>query len=1117
MATKKHARMQSLAESNSTINPYKWLSACLCITGLAFGLFAVYLYMSNPDAMYLDSTPVKRKDTATPLSKEVFRAISKDTEEDSNSTTIPHAIGITTTEEPDDDIENQDIVKEHREKIAQAKLQIQAAKNSGPRPIRNVVEATKYLLEEHGDLFSKDVSHVFMRAPRNVTGLGFAKTWPTVTPDLTTNEAFINNPKYKSTILKLGNEAILAFNTVLSADKHKSQHVYDATAEDRALVMSRLPDAKTKKCTELDPAVLTALAEGFISSTVDSRFWACLIIFKLIGRSEQEEASELGFEKMFRTTEYRFFVRDMTRYGIVNSQATCTRFWGTSASFLGAGVYGLGYLRCSDVEACASRERSVIKVAGVVPWEKTRRKGLLQGLPPWALETQIQLSASSLTLGYDTSPESFYNEALRAIVGASISPNIGIGYGTWVCDDFQHMKTGGVLPPNLKCRGYKGDDKEMKAACTVIISDIEHKDMSQNMQIMAQEEVEVSINDVWKNIYDAYKDKDLIWSHSNKAMLFQIIYTIHAMQETYPGIRHNDFSWYNIRSTVPSSIKWENKLPSGKTSMDGLVHAPLANDQRAETFYEYTANNKVFKIPNYGFQVRICDFDFMHTPGFPRANNPKVTKIANRVCAVRTPEEVTWTPIHDKVLSERFVPLTTNPDSKTFVDHMGLMCAKWKGKCQNFSVGESDYDASDWATIVDNCPNACGRPSFLYIDVDASKLSQLAPYTDDPKFRDYKGYTCQDWKSDSYGCLRSGTVHEYPPSQRANLLSKCPKACRTENIAEAKTVLVHLERSACVQDGVYKAEVVARFGNKWSLKLELNSTRGAIAARLRQPALFSNSNARVRFFVLPWFEVYSLKKTRNDDSLKFETILNGRTGPPQVHSSDIIRLLDNRVGITESFRVRTVYDSLGTKWVLPRSSPSESPFPKNCRRISLDSRRVLGEAKTMHEDKSLLVGGGFGYVSGLKSSQDYFDYAGYGITPENNTRFDLHFMFNLLLDHVIYHSQKKYAHPTAIKFIQGLFPASNPLIARGDSTRTYDFRVTDYFHHWWCVNQGLIGTDHPIIRDFPSPQDMLNDPYFAEYTKNGGGGVAQAATNIGRFSVENKLPADLHLGTGALT
>ena len=38
--------------------------------------------------------------------------------------------------------------------------------------------------------------------------------------------------------------------------------------------------------------------------------------------------------------------------------------------------------------------------------------------------------------GYDTSPESFMNEALRVLIANKITPNMAVGYGSWVCDNF---------------------------------------------------------------------------------------------------------------------------------------------------------------------------------------------------------------------------------------------------------------------------------------------------------------------------------------------------------------------------------------------------------------------------------------------------------------------------------------------------------------------------------------------------------------------------------------------------------------------------------------------------------------------------------------------------------
>ena len=156
---------------------------------------------------------------------------------------------------------------------------------------------------------------------------------------------------------------------------------------------------------------------------MESRYWACFIIKTALNAKTDQLAAEIGLERAFLTTEYRFFTRDITRFSMVASESQCQRKWGSKVGYLGAGVYGLAYIRCIDADGhCPDGARAVIKMAGLPPWDRTRETfklddPKLRSLPPWGGQYGLELSEKSLALG---------KRPAAAAAVASSSPSIFI-------------------------------------------------------------------------------------------------------------------------------------------------------------------------------------------------------------------------------------------------------------------------------------------------------------------------------------------------------------------------------------------------------------------------------------------------------------------------------------------------------------------------------------------------------------------------------------------------------------------------------------------------------------------------------------------------------------------
>lgn len=81
-----------------------------------------------------------------------------------------------------------------------------------------------------------------------------------------------------------------------------------------------------------------------------------------------------------------------------------------------------------------------------------------------------------------------------------------------------------------------------------------------------------------------------------RGMIFQILYTLAALQKLLPGFRHNDLSTNNI----------------------------LVKRLRRKTVNTYTLNGEAFTVKQLPVFVAIADYDFVHVPNNPLLGNERV-------------------------------------------------------------------------------------------------------------------------------------------------------------------------------------------------------------------------------------------------------------------------------------------------------------------------------------------------------------------------------------------------------------------------------------------------------------------------------------------------------------
>ena len=91
--------------------------------------------------------------------------------------------------------------------------------------------------------------------------------------------------------------------------------------------------------------------------------------------------------------------------------------------------------------------------------------------------------------------------------------------------------------------------------------------------------------------------------HALRGLVFQVVYTLAALQEMLPGFRHNDLSTNNVL------VK---KLPAAAT-------------------IAYTFGGTRYVVPSMRVLAALSDYDFTHVPGHPALSNERVLNGRYRV------------------------------------------------------------------------------------------------------------------------------------------------------------------------------------------------------------------------------------------------------------------------------------------------------------------------------------------------------------------------------------------------------------------------------------------------------------------------------------------------------
>eukprot|EP00041_Stephanoeca_diplocostata_P022697 m.543855 g.543855 ORF g.543855 m.543855 type:complete len:1112 (+) comp22132_c0_seq8:263-3598(+) len=1004
----------------------------------------------------------------------------------------------------------------------------------------------------------------------------------------------------RSETVRLGWELVNHLNNKHSYDKG---FIPALSQSQRRMFLAQLPHggqfdvtAQGNSCMSYDTRDVASAVLG--GEQVESRLWACFVVITSLNITDSNFVAKIGAERAWLSTEYRFFLRELQRREMIMSGGSCHRNFGASARFLGHGAWGMTYSRCFDKDPhrCQVMPRSIIKLTALPKWTHCRtppmqtsgmgttttdeamQSALLAATPDgistipaysaldgpseemyeWAgLPNRVRLSNASLAAGCDASLESYLNEAARVLVGAGVTPHMTIGYGSWMCDDFFN----GSAPANIgnknplfdfgvKCSEAKKKAKkpnvsaywdEMATACNLILSYVEKGHSSEHLQLMSMEEVLVSLPEAIEGIYNEFKQhkNKLRWREEQRSLLFQIAYNLASVQKHFPTFRHNDLSWYNIRSTTPTSVttkikdhfKQETKEPI--ININGAVYAPLRHgDGLAATYTDYTFDNATYHLPNYGYNARMADWDFAGGRVLPRMWNEKISERYHKRCA--WPLKTLWFDnantatnagnVHRKQgnILEVQIPdanaFASVKDNAKFVDSNKLTCADWREDCPSFDFYFSFYTRPDTLRIWKNCPKACNaQQGTVRMTVEAPPFEQHVD-----------ARLCDRWKQDCHHAadkaFSNGKLRSIEDQEQ--LIRDCPVACgahpnlqSTASTLGASTVpqqyLINVSGNAIVPDGVYRAtrmlSAQASYPGAWVMEFSVANLRLNKSAKVGVHPVIDLGD--VVFLQQPWFEVYSV--TTMDDSddgnFQYEIILQPHASPmntsvmPDIAKNDIIMLGDNDAFFPDQFRVNAKWAQHGITRAMCPTCPLESML------------KIRAAAMRFRADRDKFRGvkkGGFGFVTSVfltTQPEDFYQFSHIGIAPVENEKFDLHFILNHLHKKTYTEPYEEWFHPEIKTFIQGIFEDSDKWLGVTDGPYSSSYRLGNAFHHWWCDRPGTWETDESTTKDFPTPARLLRHSFFSDLKES-----PIRSMRIGGYNASATLPRDLRVGTGAL-
>lgn len=781
--------------------------------------------------------------------------------------------------------------------------------------------------------------------------------------------------------------------------------------------------------------------------------------------------------------------------------------------YIAAGVWGVTYSRCITDKNCDQLPRVILKLAGLP--SDTAWKDAETG-------RQYMLSSASLGAGFDLGVESYMNEAVRILVAHGVTPHLIIGYGTWVCDNFAIQPEGkrpitGLFPEECKSRKFKKtgpeslravanvSEKEKTTLCTNILDEVRTNVQSQNLPVMAQEEVLMGMQDAFASMHDNLRHTPEAWHQAVAGVLFEITYTVAALQQHFGHFRHNDMSWYNVRTTVPShlNVSSTDKLTKETVVRQGTMFAPVDKRGFARTHTEYTTAKGVFRVPNYGYSLRIADWDFAHATGVPRLYNPKILDVRTKSCGETIPDNRVWFP-PSKVTKASIVWLDPERSESTeYIDAGGKnrTCQRWaEVGCAQFDFVKAEFTPNERLRVLSACPKACkSRGGVVRLVIDPPVFRDAANIPDDPSYKDKEGSGCSDWVGQ---CDTAHCNGGYTKEEEAELFKRCPNACQrpaqppAEVVDGKKQYIVRIYGNDGIPDGIYRAIETPRENDaaKWQLEVVLANRTDL---DLRLPRLGSGT---VEFLQRPHHSDVALvaRHTKNGfqrhlyrlrlDRRRFEA--------ENFQSRDLVYIVDNAGGHNGIFKVESV----------PRKGKAQS----NHVELDVISIRMNGKLPAKRTTK-----GGAMFRVGVRCKSEFFEYSTYGITPHDNDKFDLYFFFNQLQDYMSNTDWDTYFPEESKALVFKLFEQVSPDLRGWYKPLVHDYRMTNNHARWWCDRKGTWNTNSTPIAGFGTPYTIMDSELFTPFRVKETGPAASGVT-IAKYSLSAKLPDEFCIGTGEL-
>lgn len=713
---------------------------------------------------------------------------------------------------------------------------------------------------------------------------------------------------------------------------------------------------------------------------------------------------------------------------------------------------------------------------------------------------ELVLSSRVIASGIDPSPEAYMDEAVRLLVTHGVTPHLLLGYGSWVCDDFLNVPRGRLPVTGLglndchRKTDVKIDGKEKGAVCYNILDNVREGYMSPNLPVMTKEEVVLSVEEAIKGMHKKLSVHPSAFTDAVRALFFEVVYTMAALQKHFPKFRHNDLHWWNVRTTAP--------YHTNHTQPSSDVFAPLDDTTgKALTYTEYNASGRIFRVPNYGYSVRIGDWDGAHSLTIPRLRNRKVLQTRKRDCGREIPPRWLWaSPLKIELIKVASRDTAPNEDSSS-VPVKGLRsCNQWgTDGCENGVLALEELTALEESAVLQKCPLSCktvGGVIRVFLK-QAAFTKATKRGNDDPEYRDRDGNACGDWRGQ---CDRA-KCFGFSDSEESLLFEKCPQSCglwdgnamHKHLGGQSNTYLIRLSGATGVPDGLYTASAQS------SPDAEVVALEISVRGRAGIDLTSMGSDGTVEIFRRTWHTAFTLataggvnEEQRQEYKLIFGSPEYSEFG--DIQSNDVLHIAGNEIGHTGNYRVQKV----------KRTSEG------------VEIRVVSETMRDRHAGHHETAANGIVYRVGRLCSAEMYRQSTSGITPVENDKFDLHFFFNRVQERMGSDSWANIFPERIVADIRRLFSDVDPDTLGWYAPFAHNYKISDDVdhYHWWCDRKGEWNTSDPHIKNLKTPAELLEGFLFTDFLVNAKSDHPRPP--LARYSLTAPLPDKYCVGTGEL-